>query len=430
MRGLILSLTCLLTAALALPAAASAVTSGQCLLRSSGPICHVWTGKVTYIADADTVYIDVDGDGRRTTERVRITGINATEQYTYPRRASLRRGECHAIEATARLEQLLRSGKMRVRLIAQDPESRSGPRLRRSLAVRYRGRWRDVGRTLLAEGHAVWLPNRREHAWNRDYHVLANRAARAQLNLWDPDYCGAGPHYGAAPLLRVNWDADGDDHLDPNGEWVRITNPDPVAPLALAGWWLRDSALRRFTFPEWATVPPGGAITVYAGVGDANETEFYWGLRSAPFDNVRADPLNMGDGAYLLDPQGDVRASATYPCREACTDPNQGALELSAKYTGRREVVEITNVGAQPIDLEAYRLTTAPYGYWFDPGSVLQPRETMRVRLWEAWDDDDSRLIRYWPTSGPILNNGGDSVQLRRYDDVVIACTAWGSRSC
>ena len=428
MRRLLLSLTCLLAAALAAPAVASAVTTGQCLLRASGPSCHVWTGKVTYIADADTIYVDVDGDGRRTTERVRITGINATEQYTYPRRASLRRGECHAVEATARLERLLRRGRMRVRLIAQDPESRSGVRLRRSIAVRYGGRWRDVGRTLLAEGHAVWLPNRREHAWNRDYHILANRAARAQRNLWDPDYCGAGPHLGAAPLLRVNWDADGNDHIDPNGEWVRIINPDPVSSLSLAGWWLRDSALRRLTFPEWATVPPGGAITVFAGEGDSTDTEFFWGLRSAPFDNVTPDPFNMGDGAYLLDPQGDVRASATYPCREACTDPNQGALQLSARYRGQREVVEIANVGGLPVDLEPYRLTSRPWGYSFASGSIVQPGETMRVRVGDA--DEEGPLLRYWPTPGPILNNGGDSVQLRRYDDVEIACTAWGSYSC
>ena len=35
----------------------------------------------------------------------------------------------------------------------------------------------------------------------------------------------------------------------------------------------------------------------------------------------------MGDGAYLFDPQGDLRASMTYPCRIACTDPYQGAVE-------------------------------------------------------------------------------------------------------
>ncbi len=60
---------------------------------------------------------------------------------------------------------------------------------------------------------------------------------------------------------------------------------------------------------------------------------------------------------------------------------------------------------------------------------MLGPGETMRVRLWESFKDD-SRLIRYWPTNGAILNNGGDTVQLRRYDDIVLACVAWGTQTC
>ena len=426
-RPILLFLTTLL-AATAAPAAADAATRGQCLLRKSGPQCYVWTGKVTFIADGDTVYVDVNGDGSRTRFPVRITGMNAMEQTTYTSRASARRGECHAVEATARLEQLLRASKYKVRLLAQDPASRSQRRLRRSLAVKIRGRWVDVARTMLGEGHAIWLPNRRENAWNRDYSILQLRAQRAQLNLWDPDYCGAGPDEGRPIRLLVNWDADGDDGLDPNGEWVRITNLDPVNPLPLGGWWLRDSALRRLVLPSWAEVPPGGHITIYDGVGDDNESEFYWGLRQAAFENVTRDETAMGDGAYLFDPQGDLRVSQIYPCREGCADPNAGALQIEPKARGK-ETVRITNTGAAAIDLEPYRLVSKPYGYAFAPGSVVQPGETMTVRLYET-DDEDSALIRHWGTNGPILNNGGDVVQLRRFDDVLVACTAWGSRSC
>ena len=60
---------------------------------------------------------------------------------------------------------------------------------------------------------------------------------------------------------------------------------------------------------------------------------------------------------------------------------------------------------------------------------MIGPGETMRVRLWESYKDE-TRLVRYWTTGGPILNNGGDAVQLRRYDDVVMACEAWGTGSC
>jgi hypothetical protein len=136
----------------------------------------------------------------------------------------------------------------------------------------------------------------------------------------------------------------------------------------------------------------------------------------------------MGDGAYLFDPQGDLRASQIYPCREACTDPHAGALSLDASPKGR-ESVRITSTGQAPIDLEPYRLVSKPYSYAFAPGSVIEPGEVMRVRLYESFQDD-SRLIRYWATNGPILNNGGDVVQLRRFDDVILACTSWGSKAC
>ena len=428
MRRLIPLLIIALLAAVAAPASADAAKRAQCLLRNSGPSCYLWTGKVTFIADGDTVYVDIDGDGSRKRYPVRITGINAMEQTTYSSRASARRGECHAVEATARLDQLLRGTKYKVRLYAQDPASRSQKRLRRSVAVRVKGRWTDVGRVMLSEGHAIWLPNHREYAWNRDYSILQLRAQRAQLNLWDYDACGIGPAEGAQMRLLVNWDADGDDNLDPNGEWVRITNLDPVNPLPLGGWWLRDSALRRIVLPGYATVPPGGHITIYDGIGDDTESEFYWGLNQPAFENVTRDEKAMGDGAYLFDPEGDLRASQIYPCREGCTDQNRGNIAIGAKYRGR-ESIQLTNTSAAPIDLEPYRLISKPYSYAFAPGSIVQPGETMRVRLYEG-DGEDQPLTRYWATNGPILNNGGDMIQLRRFDDVLVTCTAWGSRSC
>jgi endonuclease YncB( thermonuclease family) len=416
-------------AALALaPATADAAKRRHCLPRAGSPQCYVWTGKVTFVADGDTVYVNIDGDGSRRSLPVRITGINATEQTTYASRASQRRGECHALEATARLDQLLKGSRYNVRLLAIDPASTSFHRLRRSVAVRHRGRWIDVGRTLLAEGHAIWLPNAREYAWNREYSIVQGRAQRAGLNLWDADYCGFGPEEGRAIQMWVNWDADGNDYLDPDGEWVRIKNPDPVNPLPLGGWWLRDTGQRRMTFPSWASVPPGGEITVYVGVGDDTDTELYWGLRTPQFADVTRDQRAMGDGAYLFDPQGDLRASMVYPCREGCTDPAAGALALDVTYRGQ-ESVRITNTGAAPIDLEPYRLVSPPYGYSFAQNSLVQPGETMRVRISES-DEDDSALTRYWTPGKSILDDGGDIVELRRYDDVRVACAAWGRRTC
>lgn len=298
----------LLSAAATGPAPAA---TGPCMPGAPSPRCTVWTGQVTFVADGDTVDVDVAGDGTRVPRRVRLTGLNAMEMTRYSGYAERRRGACHAVEATARLERLLRRGRMRVRLAAQDPASRAGPRLRRHLAVRIAGRWVDAGRVLLAEGHALWLPNGVEHAWNRDFRAQAERAAARRLRLYDPSACGPGPSAEAALELELNFDAAGRDDLNPDGEWMRVRNRAGAA-VPLAGWWLRDSSLRRFTFPAGTVVAPGGAVTVRVGRGAGDDHDLHRGLPAPVFENPTDDRRALGDGAYLFDPEGDLRAGLIY----------------------------------------------------------------------------------------------------------------------
>jgi hypothetical protein len=360
--------------------------------------------------------------------RVRITGIQAMEQDVYSSRASRRRGACHALEATDRLLGLLRSGGRRVRLAAQDPRSRSGRRLWRSVAVRSGGAWRDVGQVLAAEGHALWLPHSREYAWNRSYSVLAERAADAGENLWDAGSCGDGPEPEANLRIWVNWNADGQDDVNVNGEWVTVKNLDPLADVDLGGWWVRDSRLRRFTFPEHTVVPAGGRAIVYMGLGTPSEGEFYWGLPYPVFDNASSDERALGDGAYLFDPQGDLRFWMTYPCRDECHDDNQGAIELRVRPQ-EPEAIALRNTGAFSVDLEGYRLESLPYGYAFGPDSVLEPGETLTVDIGEA-EEPDTRLAKHWHQDGLVLDDAGDVVRLETFDEIGVACDAWGSRTC
>ena len=95
-------------AALVLAAPASAST-GRCLPgKGWSPTCTFWTGKVTFVADGDTVDVKIDGGGTR---RVRITGINTPELTRYSRKASERRGQCHAVAAANQLERMIRKSR-------------------------------------------------------------------------------------------------------------------------------------------------------------------------------------------------------------------------------------------------------------------------------------------------------------------------------
>jgi endonuclease YncB( thermonuclease family) len=416
----------LLTALLLLLAsAAPAAARGVCVAGGSGPSCTVWTGTVTFVDDGDTIDVDVAGDGTRRARRVRITGIQAMEQSAYATRR--RAGDCHAVEATLRLERLVRKSRGRVRLAAQHAGTMSRGRLVRTVAVKLRGRWRDVGSTMLSEGRALWWPSHAEWASNGAYAARVQAALAARRGIFDPDGCGAGPSAGSPLKLWVNWDADGDDTANPAGEWVKVKNRDPVAPVPLSGWYLRDSGLRRYNFPAHAAIPPGGTVTV--NVGAATGGALGWGLSVPVFENVSGGPQAIGDGAYLFDPLGNVRAAMVYPCRGSCSDAAQGAVAVSAVARGRRESVTLANVSARAVDLDGYVLRSPPYSYALDHGAVLPPGRSLRVDVGGS-PEDDTALERHWGFARPILRDDGDVVRLSTYTDVTIACSAWGDKSC
>lgn len=411
----LLVLVCLLAGA----GAASARTIGPCVDgEANGPRCSIWEGKVSWVDDGDTLRVKV---GSRTWH-VRITGINAQELTDYD--VHHRAGECHAVAAADRLDDLVRRSKGRVRLTAQDVRSNSHGRQRRSVAVRIGGRWRDVGRILLAEGLALWMPNRTEWAWNPRYSVLAERAAAAHVGIWNPTACAPGPDDGHPLKVWVNWQSDGTG--SPDGEWVRVRNLDPVNALALDGWAVRDSMRRQYRFPPSTVIAPGSVLTVHVGRGDDTATDLYWGLDRPVFDNVdRA--RESGDGAYLFDPDGDLRAWMVYPCRTTCGDPNQGLLELGVEPRSK-EWVSVRNTGPVPVGMEGYRLTSGPHTYAFDD-VVLAPGQSLRVYTTRD-SDRDKPLVKGWNQIFGILRNAGGEVRLSTFTDSVLACVAWGDGNC
>jgi endonuclease YncB( thermonuclease family) len=276
------------------------------------------------VADGDTVNVRVRQNGRWSVRRdVRLTGIQTMELRSYSRVGRGRRGACHARAAAERLEDLLmgpRTKRRKIRLAARRPGSvthgRRG-RLRRAIAFRQDGRWQDAGAVLIREGYGLWDPNRKEWAWNKLYSRLSQFAARAGLRIFDTDACRRGPRQSSPLTMKVRWDAAGSDGLHPNGEWVRIKNWDPVHAVGLRGWWVRDSALRRYRFPSGAAIPPNRSIRVRVGPGSNRRRTFHWGLGDPIFENAKRRH-GIGDGAYLFDRNGDMRAWRIYPCRVAC----------------------------------------------------------------------------------------------------------------
>ena len=366
--------------ALPLPGAASAASPKRapCVAGTQKPLCHVWTGKVKPVDDGDTVNVKIRGDGIKRRVKVRLTGIQAMELSSYSRKRG-RAGQCHSVEATRRLQGLIRGANRRVRLAALHERSETGKRhrLRRHVSIRSGGRWVDVGALLLREGHALWFPNRREWAWNRLYSRLAAEAAADGVGIWDTDACGLGPAPLSPLSLKVKWDGAGTERPDMTREWVRITNADPVNAISLRGWWFRDSHLRRYRFPSSATIPAGGSVKLFMGIGTDTPNRFHWRQRTPVFENVIGGRRSMGDGGYLFDPHGDLRAWVQYPCRVGCHEPLRSRTRIRGYK--RDELVIIRNISSEPVSLEGYDLESSPWFYEFGADDVLGPGKAVAV---------------------------------------------------
>jgi endonuclease YncB( thermonuclease family) len=412
--------------ALCFCAAPATAATGPCRPGGAGPTCQIWTAKVVDVNDGDTIDVDIDRDGSRRHFSIRFIGVQAMEQTRYSHTASKRRGQCHALQATNLVERLVKLGHHRVRLTAQSPRKDSRGRLFRSVAVKVKGRWQDVGEREMAQGVTLWMHVAGETAWNRLYNSLGQQAARRHIGLWNPTTCGIGPSQNVPLRVWVMSDPLGEDTANVNGEYIRIQNLSSTASVPLARWWVRDSGLRRFTFPRGTVLGPGHTITVHSGHGRRSGDTFFWGLPGTVFENS-ANGGDAGDGAYLFDPHGDLRNYLVYPCLVACSDPNQGAVRITQHAVGR-EYVLVRNISNHPVDLYGYELRT-PGGYAFDKDSVLLPGETIEVDVMGD-PSRDTRLARHMGIGGPYLPDRGGAVRLTTFDEIVLACDSWGSGSC
>ncbi len=281
-------------------------------------------GKVVMVDDGDTVDVDLAGDGTSKPVRVRYIGVQAMEMHTYKLDPTKTTGECWAKEAAVFLHRLAYGQK--VRLTSRLASSHKGSRLHRSVAVRRNGVWTDTGGLVISAGLALPDNGNIEYLKNADYRLRAQQAAAAGRGMWgDPDRCGVGPSQEVPVSVQVQWDAPGNDAANINGEFVELTNTGTV-PLPLGGWWVRDNAYRGYkargyVFAAGVTVAPGGSVRVHPGSGRDTSEDFYWGLTESVFENVSGAPRSMGDGAWLFDPQGDLRAWQMYPCVWACPPP-------------------------------------------------------------------------------------------------------------
>jgi hypothetical protein len=193
-----------------------------------------------------------------------------------------------------------------------------------------------------------------------------------------------------------------------------------------------------YEFPSYAVVPAGGKARLYIGSGTNTPdrpTTFYWGQKAPVFENAARDQRNIGDGAYLFDPEGDLRADFMYPCLVECVDPMEGKVRLDVQPK-TPERISISNVSDTTVDLDGYIFKLHLTGQkdrfiWGYPLSDarIEPGETLEI-FPDGSPSRNERLRKYLGRGMYVLTDGGNTVSLRTTSDIVVDCHAWGRASC
>jgi endonuclease YncB( thermonuclease family) len=396
---------------------------------------HIWeSGKVTKLADGDTVYVKV---GSRTYS-VRDLGIQATETS----HAGVGTNECGSQAAKRYLTKL--TLHKHVQLASEYKSSESFGRLLRSVYV---GTSTDLSRDLdvqadeMDHGYTLWHPDPKDSEHNAYYHQLQDLAQSRHKVLWDPTFCGIGTNQDIAFTTWINWDAVGNDAKNPNGEWVAIKN-DSSQSADISGWDVRDSSHEgdpAYVFPSGTVIPPHHILRLHSGEGTNNfqTLDFYnWGASINRWTNNFAN--GMGDGAYLQDNKGNIRSSATYPCVKtavtSCQDTstadalNWGAVSWNPPgdetHHPNEEYVSVRNVSSHRLDLTGHVFVNGGWIYPVPRGTYLKPGDTFRLYVGKG---TNSRLKQYWGSPVSLFANAGDEVKLLRWDGVQTMCVDWGN---
>lgn len=105
-------------------------------------------------------------------------------------------------------------------------------------------------------------------------------------------------------IININYDAEGDDNENPNGEWVEIKNVE-ILPVNMKDFILKDKANHMFTFPEFI-LNSEEIVRVYSGCGENSSYSLYWCSKGAIWNNDT-------DTAFLYDSQGNLIDKYEYP---------------------------------------------------------------------------------------------------------------------
>ncbi len=218
------------------------------------------------VIDGDTVILSTD-------QIVRLIGIN-TPETDMP----------FSEEATQYLDYLIGGKEVRLEKDVSDIDQYG-----RLLRYIYQGNI-FVNLEMVESGFANSFTYPPDVKYN-DLFLKAERRARKQnIGLWKKS------HQEDIEIF-INYDAEGDDRKNLNGEYVLLTNKSG-RDIHIGGWSVKDSATHTFIFPDYI-FKAGQTIELFTGKGTDKEGRFYFNS-SRPIWNNDHDCLYLRDKDGLL----------------------------------------------------------------------------------------------------------------------------------
>ena len=224
--------------------------------------------------------------------------------------------------------------------------------------------------------------------------------------------------------ISVQYDADGKDKQNVNGEWVDFWN---VSGQSVD---LYNHVVERGTytyyFDESAVIPAGQSLRLHIGQGTDNGLVRYWGRNRPLFNNLEGKvEFRSLDGTTVdvyrwpcnpCEPTADLRIEFVNPDAPGVDDENPNG-----------EFIDVRNHTSSAVPMAGWTLQTGGKKYYFPSGYSLGAGQRVRVHVGSG---SDTQSTLYWGRDTKALGNATDLVELVSPQNAVAFCYGWGGSAC
>jgi len=237
---------------------------------------------VTRVIDGDTIEVEIEGESYK----VRYIGIDTPELH-HPTKPV----EYFAQEAYEKNRELVEG-----QTVFLEKDVSETDQYGRLLRYVYVGDT-FVNAYLVQQGYAQVSTYPPDVKYQERFLELQREAREARRGLWEPIPASAASGEVIVDPDCSQYDAPGDDQLNPNEEYICFTNQSDH-PVDMTGWSVNRRPDTWYSFSTFI-LQPQASVRLHSGTEVDTGTDLYWGSNEALWRNVH-------DSVYLYDADGKL----------------------------------------------------------------------------------------------------------------------------